>query len=69
MDTEVSRKKDLDLGFFGEPRGGEAHFSTKRVYQSDDYDVKKFSVLDGFGKEEPQWQQVVSDWPLIRAQY
>ncbi len=41
LDMEVSRKKDLDFGIFGESRGSETHFSTGIVYQSDDCDVNK----------------------------
>jgi hypothetical protein len=55
------QKKDSILGFFVEPRGGEAHFRTTRVYQNDDYRVNKNSVVSDSGANSTLcgfWQRV-----------
>jgi hypothetical protein len=43
VDMEVSRKK-IRFRIFGESRGGEAHFLTTKVYQSNHYTVNKIQV-------------------------
>jgi hypothetical protein len=40
--------QDERFGIFGESRGGEAHYLTKRVYQSDDCHVNKIQVVGPF---------------------
>ena len=51
------QKERLDLGFFREPRGGEAHFSTEIVYKSDYCRVNKIlgkKWMPGSGGEKAQ---------------
>src|SRR5260370_30655709 len=43
------QKERLDLGFLGEPRGGEAHFRTKIVKLLEDCAVIQIFVLYPFG--------------------
>jgi hypothetical protein len=42
VDMEVSRKKDLILGFWGSLAGGEAQYFTGKVYQRGESFVNKF---------------------------